>query len=116
MQKTSLTEVVFCLLEFIGTLAKAKRVIGRCAPVEAMPGEAEKLSGSRNADGSSWRRRHDCISRRASRAVGLSVALTVDNIVLGRILARKDLGRPPLPSCRRFMTILPDSLSVSVEM
>ena len=69
------------------------------------PGGVENESGSRIADGSSCKIRHDCISRRASKAVGLSAALTVDKTVRGRSFAKKDLGRPPVLSWLNLMML-----------
>lgn len=66
--------------------------------------EAVNSSGSRSEEGSSWSRCQDCISRRASKAVGLSAALEAERTVRGRLAAERERGLPLLPSWWSLMT------------
>jgi len=65
--------------------------------IEASRAGAVNGSGCRRAEGSNWSSLHDCISRRATVAVGLSAALAAESAVRGRFSARSDRGMPPPP-------------------
>ena len=71
---------------------------------------AVNSSGWRSAEGSSCSKRQNCISRRASKVVGLSVALATESTVRGRLTANRDKGLPLLPSWCSSMTRLPSLL------
>src|ERR1700755_1265739 len=106
---------VFLCLPFDS--ANRYSVAAKCEPfAPSVVRGVKSSSGLRSAEGSSCSSLHDRISFRANNAVGLSAAFVTESTVLGRLVARRKEGLPPLllgflsPRLPAFLSSPPTSL------